>query len=160
MKRRSVLGATLAAVFVALAWTAACRTGPPTLPRRGTTRFEHGVAALPEERRSELWISYQLAVLAIDGVPARYAAAERCLYYALELPPGEHRLELRLEYDAPLEVVRSPQPAELTVTLAPGAAYRLFDLNAGRKRGWTFHPWLENGAPLEGFVVLERTAQP
>jgi hypothetical protein len=108
--------------------------------------------------RSEVWVSYQIVVEAVDGVPTSYRAEDPGLYHCLALPAGEHRLTLRLDYRAPLEDVRSGERVELDVRLAPGAAYRLLDLNAGRRRGRVFTPWLLDGAPAEETIELERPA--
>jgi hypothetical protein len=133
---------------------ASCRT-PLEVPRRAEAAYEHGLSAAPIEQPAQLWVSYQIEVEQIDGVRVDYRAKEPGLYFLLTLPAGAHRLGLRLNYQAPLQFVRS-EPVERSVELASGAAYRLFDLNAGRVRGRVFSPWLEPGAPAEEPIPIER----
>jgi hypothetical protein len=145
-------GVVLAVLAVASACAARAR---PVVETRGE-RIEHGVELVPAAERSELWFSYQIEVLAIDGVATTYRAPERALYGCLVLPPGRHVLALGLEYRAPLAVVRSDERVELEVELDPGGAYRLIDLNAGRKRGHVFVPALIEGAPPDERIELQR----
>ncbi len=137
-----------------LVLAASCRT-PLEVPRRAEAAYEHGLTAAALERPAEVWISYQIEIEEIDGVRTDYRAREPGLYFLVTLPAGEHRLGLRLNYQAPLQIVRS-ETVELSVDLAAGEAYRLFDLNAGRVRGRVLAPWLEPGAPAEGAIPIER----
>ena len=141
----------------ALAFAPGCRS-PLELPRKSATAYEHEAGAAVEER-AEVWVSYQLEIEEVDGIRTDYRGAGRGLYYRLTLPAGEHRLKLRLNYRAPLEVVRS-ESVETSVSLAPGMAYRLFDLNAGRLQGRVLAPWLEPGAPPDEAIRLERPSKP
>jgi hypothetical protein len=137
----------IALAFLAVALATSCRVGPPAVPCRGSEQFAHRVTDLAPDQRAEVWVSYQLAIEAVDGEPTAYRASEPGLYYLVTLPAGVHVLTLRLDYHAPLEDVHASEPVEMPVTLEAGAAYRLLDLNAGRQRERTLTPWLEPGAP-------------
>ena len=150
------LGRSLA--FPAILLAAGCRT-PLEVPRRAEASYEHGLTTAPTDPPADVWVSYQIEIEEIDGVRTDYRAEGRVLYYRLALPSGEHRLKLRLNYQAPLQIVRSDE-VETTVKLAPGEAYRLFDLNAGRLRGRVLSPWLEPGAPPDEVIQIERPAAP
>jgi hypothetical protein len=154
--KRTRPGWSLALALILAA--AGCRS-PLEVPRRGTAAYEHEVGDASAERPAELWVSYQIEVTGVDGVRTDYRAQGPGLYYRLALPAGEHLLRLRLNYRSPLQIVRS-EDLETSVTLAPGEAYRLFDLNAGRIRGRVLAPWLEPGAPEPEAIPVERPAPP
>jgi len=154
---RSLARALVPIALVALG--EGCRTAP-AIPKRAQGRYEHALDGVPLDQRSELWVSYQIEVAAIDGAATDYRAEQSGLYYCIALRAGEHRLGLRLEYAAPLQEVRSDSAVEIDVSLAAGESYRLIDLNAGRKRGRVFTPWLIGGAPEDERIELERPTTP
>jgi hypothetical protein len=143
---------------LALLAALAC-AGPRAIPKRLADGYEHATQGVPEERRATVWVSYQIEVVAIDGAEVDYRAVESGLYYRVAFAPGEHLLRLRLNYHAPLGVVRSEAEIELPVELEPGAAYKLLDLNAGRVRERVFTPWLEPGAPADEAIEIERPSR-
>ena len=170
MPRRPALAAL---GLLGLLASASC-TSAPSIPRRAnasaapkpsTPSNVAGAPTVPtvnapleaaSEQQAELWLSYQIRIEAIDGAPTDIGPDGPCIYYRLPLPAGEHTLLLRLDYQAPLEHVRAANPVETTVELQADTAYRLFDLNAGRKRARDFVPYVSAGAPPDEELALER----
>ena len=150
----------LALLVLGAACRAAGASSPlPPIPQRGETHHEHLSGASSTEESADVWVSYQISVVAVDGVPTDYAARERCLYYRVRLPAGERVLTLRLDYRAPTHRVVTTGGTDKVVQLEANRAYRLLDLAAGETRGRTFTPWLLQGAPRDELIALERPAR-
>lgn len=134
-----------------------CQNGPDPVPWRaeaaGGVRGDVAVteAVAGPQLRSEVWVSYQIEVVSVDGQATDFRPAAPCVYYRIELPAGRRSLGLRLDYQAPVHRVRSASVVPMTVELAAGTSYRLLDLAAGLSgRDRRFTPFLRVGAPAEG----------
>jgi len=117
------------------------------VPSRGGTHYEHQTESVPVYRLADLWVSYQIAVVEVDGKPTSYAPDDKGVYYRITLAPGEHTLAVRLDYRTPTMKVKSTDLVRKLVSLKPGRAYRLLDLGAGMQGERSFTPWVLEAHP-------------
>lgn len=93
-----------------------------------------------------LWVSYQIEVLTLDERREGLRVNHEGVYYRLELDPGIHDLEVRLDYRSPTQTVRS-EPVVLQIEVAADTEYRLLDLGGGFGPDRRFVPRLVPGPP-------------